>query len=178
MANFSVVESTLEMIRQFEGLSLKAYWDVSRYSIGYGSGTLANGAKVKSTDVITKAQAEQLLTRDAKEAAGYVNRYVTSAINRNMFDALTSFVYNVGVGNFLGSNLLRLVNANPYDFDRIGSAFREDQWTTYGRGTRRQIESYAYAQPGVSPDIAGFPWLLLIVLALLFFNRKNRRGRR
>lgn len=178
MANFSVVESTLEMIRQFEGLSLKAYWDVTRYSIGYGSGTLLNGVKIKSTDVITKAQAEQLLLRDTKEAAGYVNRYVTSAINRNMFDALTSFVYNVGSGNFAGSNLLRLVNVNPYNFTAIEAAFREDKWTTHNRVTRRQVEAYSYAQPGLSNDIAGFPLLLLIGIALFFFTRKKRRGRR
>jgi lysozyme len=71
MASHKVTNTTLDLIRQFEGLSLTAYWDVSRYSIGYGSGYLANGKKVQSGDSISQAEAEALLLRDVKEAGAY-----------------------------------------------------------------------------------------------------------
>jgi len=170
MANLAVKESTLALIREFEGFSTKAYWDYSRWSIGYGSGTLLNGAIVKAGDVITKAEGEALLKRDADFAAKYVNAWVTSAINQNQFDALVSFTYNCGIGNFQKSNLLKVVNAAPLNFAAIKAAFTESKYTTANRGARRTKEAEVYAS-GVAAN-TNFIWLILIVAIILITRKK------
>ena len=51
----------------------------------------------------------------ANRFAKRVNTLVTSNLNQNQFNALVSFAYNVGTGNFSSSTLLKKVNRNPDD---------------------------------------------------------------
>jgi len=51
----------------------------------------------------------------ANRFAKRVDTLVTSNINQNQFNALVSFAYNVGTGNFASSTLLKKVNKNPND---------------------------------------------------------------
>ena len=100
----------LELIKQFEGLRLKAYLCPGGvWTIGYG-----HTAGVKPGMVISEAQAEEYLTADLIASEKYLNN-LRLAINQNQFDALISFIYNVGTGNFSRSTLLRKVRANPQD---------------------------------------------------------------
>ena len=64
--------------------------------------------------VISEAQAEEYLMADLIASEKYLND-LRLAINQNQFDALISFIYNVGTGNFSRSTLLRKVRANPQD---------------------------------------------------------------
>jgi lysozyme len=170
MANLTVIESTLALIREFEGYSAKAYWDVSRWSIAYGSGTLLNGSVIKEGDVVSKTEGEALLKRDATYAAGFVNSWVKSTITQGMFDALVSFTYNCGIGNFQKSNLLKLVNQNPLNFETIRAAFLESKFTTYGRTGRRKQEADVYQNGAVAPT--NFFWLILVVALILVIRKK------
>ncbi len=43
-----------------------------------------------------------------------VNRLVTVPLTQNQFDALISFVFNLGIGNFRTSTLLKKLNAGDY----------------------------------------------------------------
>ena len=98
------------MIKEFEGLRLKAYkCPGGVWTIGYG-----HTAGVKPGMVITKAQAEEYLKADLIAFERYLNG-LGLALNQNQFDALISFIYNVGTGNFSNSTLLRKVRANPQD---------------------------------------------------------------
>jgi len=125
MANFRADSSTMTLLKQEEGFRSRAYWDESQWSIGYGSGTLLNGQRVKEGDTITQSDALILLERLINNEYGAtVNRVITSNINRNQWNALTSLCYNIGVGGFSGSTVVRRVNANPNDFDGIADAFR------------------------------------------------------
>ncbi len=64
--------------------------------------------------MITEAHAAELLKDDVAEAKDAVNRLVTVRITANQFSALVCFVYNVGVGNFEHSTMLRLLNQGQY----------------------------------------------------------------
>lgn len=100
----------VELIKQFEGLRLKAYKDQKGvWTIGYG-----HTGGVKSGDVITEQEAEKLLENDLKTAENAVNEQNLS-LSQNQFDALVSFVFNVGTGNFRSSTLLKKAKANPDD---------------------------------------------------------------
>ena len=100
----------LELIKQFEGLRLKAYLCPGGvWTIGYGHTT-----GVKSGMVITEDQAEDFLLSDIAVFEKAVNDQ-NLALTQNMFDALVSFTFNVGVGNFKRSTLLFKIKVNPWD---------------------------------------------------------------
>lgn len=100
----------IALIKEFEGLRLKAYkCPGGVWTIGYG-----HTAGVKHGMVISERQAEEYLMADLIAFEKYLNG-LGLAINQNQFDALISFIYNVGTGNFSSSTLLRKVKANPLD---------------------------------------------------------------
>ena len=100
----------IALIKEFEGLRLKAYLCPGGvWTIGYG-----HTAGVKPGMTITEEQAEQFLKEDMIVFEKAVNNQ-NLALNQNQFDALVSFIYNVGTGNFSSSTLLRKVRANPQD---------------------------------------------------------------
>lgn len=100
----------IALIKEFEGLRLKAYQCPGGvWTIGYG-----HTAGVKPGIVISEAQAEEYLKADLIAFERYLNG-LGLALDQNQFDALVSFIYNVGTGNFSNSTLLRKVRANPQD---------------------------------------------------------------
>lgn len=107
----------LDLIAEFEGLSLKPYLCSAKVpTIGYGSTFYENGTKVKLTDApITKQRAEQLLKNTADKFAEKVAVLITKPVTQNQFNALVSFAFNVGVSALKISTLLKLVNNNPND---------------------------------------------------------------
>ena len=100
----------IALIKEFEGLRLKAYkCPGGVWTIGYG-----HTAGVRPEMVITEAQAEDFLREDLFSCENAVNNQKLS-INQNQFDALVSLIYNIGIGNFQKSTLLRKARVNPND---------------------------------------------------------------
>lgn len=100
----------IALIKEFEGLRLRAYLCPGRvWTIGYG-----HTAGVKPGMVITQAQTEEYLKADLIAFERYLNG-LGLALNQNQFDALVSFIYNVGTGNFSSSTLLCKVRINPQE---------------------------------------------------------------
>ncbi len=87
-------ENGVNIIKQFEGCVLHAYDDgFGNLTIGYGHCT----GDVFAGEVITQAEAEQILYDDLKRFEDNVNKYVRRYdLNQNQFDALVSFAYNIG----------------------------------------------------------------------------------
>ena len=106
-----------DLIKKFEGYSDRPYKCPAGIStIGYGNTYYPNGTKVKITDKqITREYANEILAHTADEFAADVMKLVKSKISVNQLNALTAFAYNVGMGNFQKSTLLKLVNVNPND---------------------------------------------------------------
>lgn len=102
----------IDFIKSHEGLRLASYVDSAGvWTIGYG-----HTGGVKMGDVITKEQAEKFLIKDLEMAEDEINMYHLN-LNQNQFDALASFIYNVGIKNFRESTLLMLLMNNPNDPD-------------------------------------------------------------
>ena len=141
----------IPLIKRFEGLKLRAYvCPAGLNTIGYGSTYYEDGSKVKLGDVITIDRADKLLFNTVAEFEKQVDTVVTSSINANQLGALTSFAFNVGMGNFRRSTLLRLVNANPNN-PAIRTEFmkwtRANNQVLKGLVTRRQAEADLYFTP-------------------------------
>lgn len=96
------------LIQKFEGLRTTAYLcPAGVWTIGYG-----HTQGVKEGDVITADMAAQYLKEDLEEAVGQVNALMTSSgveLTQGQFDALVSFVFNLGIGNLRGSTLWRKI---------------------------------------------------------------------
>ncbi|ECF7068455.1 lysozyme [Salmonella enterica subsp. enterica] len=106
----NISEEGYALLKQLEGLCLRAYQcsgDV--WTIGYGH-TLG----VRPGDEITANQAAALLRQDASQAACAVKELVTVPLNQHQFDALVSFVFNIGSGRFRSSTLLRKLNGGDF----------------------------------------------------------------
>ena len=85
----------LALIKSFEGCRLVAYkCPAGVWTIGYG-----HTAGVYEGQVITQAQADNMLKSDMKKYEKYVTDNVKIPLNENQFSALVSFCYNCGVGN-------------------------------------------------------------------------------
>jgi lysozyme len=108
----------LDAIKGFEQLRLTAYLDTGGvWTIGYGHTRSALAGMQ-----ISEARALMLLAQDVAEAVEAVNKLVRVPLEQYEFDALVSFVFNIGVGAFKSSTMLRCLNdrAEPM---RIGTEF-------------------------------------------------------
>jgi lysozyme len=110
-------EQGYKLIAKHEGLRLKPYLCPARVpTIGYGNTYYADGKRVTMQDKpITKEQAYELLKIIADKFARQVDAVVTATVTQNQFNALVSFAYNIGMGNFRKSTLLRMVNLSPHN---------------------------------------------------------------
>lgn len=103
-------QAAIDLIKAYEGLRLTAYRDsVGVLTIGYGS-----TGGIKPGQTITPEQAEAMLVDDLDEAAEAVRQLVTVPLTQGQFDALCSFVFNLGAGRLRDSTLLRLLNQRKY----------------------------------------------------------------
>lgn len=106
-------DNCLALIKHFEGLYLKAYKDsVQKLTIGYGTTRYPDGREVDIKDTCTKEDAEEFLINDISTIEPKINRHFKE-INQNQFDALVSWVYNIGFGNLLISTLRKKILEDP-----------------------------------------------------------------
>jgi lysozyme len=120
-------EQCIDLIKRFEGYSATAYPDPGTggapWTIGYG-----HTRGVKQGDTTDMDQATRWIYDDVQDAADAVQRGVAVPLSQNQYDALVSFVYNVGAGNFFKSTLIKLLNAGDWD----GAAREFVRWNRAG----------------------------------------------
>ena len=118
----------LSLIKRFEGLYLESYLCPAKvWTKGYGhTKGVVKGQK------ITEEEAEDFLKKDLAAAEKTVNS-LNVQLTQNQFDALVSFVFNLGSGNFLSSTLCKKVKKNPND-----PTIRNE----FGRWVIQRVRSY------------------------------------
>ena len=100
----------IELIKHFEGCETVAYkCPAGVWTIGYG-----HIKGVQDGDVITETQAHEMLVQELKEYESYILNAVEVDLNQNQFDAMVSWVYNLGNGNLNSSTLLKVLNSGDY----------------------------------------------------------------
>ncbi len=154
-----ISENGIALLKKFEGLELEAYQDIAGiWTIGYGH----TGDDVKPGMTITEREAEAILRRDLKPREDAVERLVSVPLNQNEFDALVSFVYNVGVSAFQGSTARKRLNRG----DRMGAADALTWWNKATVGgvlrevlglTRRRAAEKALFLTPVDPPLVREP---------------------
>lgn len=132
----------LALIKKFEGCELTAYQcSAGVWTIGYG-----HTKGVEKGMTISKESAEEMLVEELNEYENYISDNVTSPLSQNQFDAMVSWVYNLGPSNLLASTLLKVLNAGDYD----GVPAQIKRWNKAGGQTldglirRREAESLLF----------------------------------
>lgn len=119
-------DRAIKLIKKWEGLYLKAYTDVAGvWTIGYGTTTRAGvGITVVPGMVITKEAAEDYLEREVDKIEPLITKALKVTPTQSEYDAFVVFVYNVGIGAFLGSTMLKLFNRG----DKAGASRQFMRW--------------------------------------------------
>lgn len=120
----AISKNCIDLVKRCEGCKLTAYQDsVGVWTIGYGRTT-----GVIKGQVITQKQADDYLLQELGEFCKAVLSLVKVPVNQNQLDALVCFTYNVGVGNFKSSTMLKLINAG----DLLAAADQFPRWNKAG----------------------------------------------
>ena len=107
----NIGQKGIDLIKHFEGCELNAYkCPAGVWTIGYG-----HIKGVSEGMSITQEQAEQMLLDELKEYENYINELVTVNLSQNQFDALVSWVYNLGPANLSASTMLKVLNSGEYE---------------------------------------------------------------
>jgi lysozyme len=112
-------------------------------------------------DPITQAQCDAFLAHDVSKCEEAINAHIPPSCSQNQFDALVSLVFNIGVGAFEASTVLRIINGSTempleqawelWDKDVQGGAKIVDPWLL----ARRKLEVALYLTPDqATPDVA------------------------
>jgi lysozyme len=122
MRDTKAIEKARELIKEFEGLSLKPYFcPAGLKTIGYGH---VIGKHDNITDDITIERAEDLLEEDILRADSCLYRNARSVdLNHNQRAALISFIFNLGGGVFQSSTLRQKLLRGEY-FDAANEISR------------------------------------------------------
>jgi lysozyme len=130
-----VSERGLEFITEHEGEVRHTYNDVANNCTSC-IGHLHHLGPCSGRQEFSHEQCLDFLRHDVQVTVDAIKKFVTVDLNRNQFDALASFIFNVGTGNFASSTLLRKLNAG-----KVNQA--ADQFL------RWVFDSNGVAQPGL-----------------------------
>lgn len=173
-----VSQNCVNLVKEFEGLHtkiggnrVKAYLDTlvspkyrspgvrGLWTVGFGStGLDYRGHRIDGNTVWTYAEAEEDLRHRLNKKALSVQKMVNVELNQNQFDALVSWLYNLGEGNFAGSTLQKKINAEDWEGARKAFALYNKAGGKVYRGLvrRRAAEAALFAKP-VSTVVAKKP---------------------
>ena len=117
----NISQDGIDLIKYFEGCPTDDNGNVVSYrcaankaTIGFGSLKLIDGSPVQDGMTISKQDAEDLLAHELHEYEGYINDMVGVELNQNQFDALVSWVFNLGPTNLSSSTMLKVVNSRKF----------------------------------------------------------------
>ena len=112
MTLMKISQKGIDLIKKFEGCKLYAYRDsVGVLTIGYG-----HTKNVKAGMAITQQQAETFLKDDIKPIETLLNGMGIN-YTQNQFDALTSWIFNLGQGNFKSSTMYKHIVGKKSDVE-------------------------------------------------------------
>lgn len=144
----------LDLIKQFEGFSGKAYLCPAGVpTIGFGTTIGVSAEDVAKGRTVTRAQADKLLKKCLAEFEQAVTEALTVPPNQNQFDACVCMAYNIGAAGFRSSSVVKAHNKG--DFQSAARAFGLWNKATVngkkqelaGLTRRRAAEAALYLEP-------------------------------
>ncbi len=140
-------EAGKDIIKFYESLRLKTYLDSGGVkTIGYGH----CGPEVKSGMVISKEKAIEIFDKDISKFQEGVKKLIKSkaTTTQNQFSAMVSLAFNIGLGQFATSSVLRFHNQGQYEkaANSFGLFIKDNGKVLNGLVKRRKSESLLYKE--------------------------------
>jgi len=108
-------DNGINLIKSFESCRLHAYPDPATkgepYTIGWGH----TGKGVTKDSSWTQEQADAVFLHDLYVTCQGIYPLLKQDLTDNQFSAIVSLVYNIGIGNFKKSTLLKLLNLGAFE---------------------------------------------------------------
>lgn len=142
----SVSAALITSVANYEGFREDAYIPVPGDKVTYGHGftTRPDGSPVKIGDIITKQESTNRLGKELLHYKNDISKCIHVPLTQYEVEAYTSLSFNIGVGAFCKSTLVKKLNA--YDYD--GACKEILKWDKFkgkalkGLTARRQQEYY------------------------------------
>lgn len=123
-----ISDNGIDLVVEYEGLKLEAYkCPAGVWTIGLGT-TKINGVPVKKGQTCTSRQAYEYFREHLSEEVYPCINSIGVELTQNQFDALCSFIYNIGVGAFNSSTMKKLLKKGDY----VGASFQFRLWCKAG----------------------------------------------
>lgn len=108
-------DRAVNLIKKYESFENKTYLCPSgKKTIGYGT-RLDYHPEIKKGTCITEKKATELLKKDLDTlVTPVIKKNVKVKLKQNQIDALYSLIHNIGVNNFIKSNVLKLLNLRRF----------------------------------------------------------------
>lgn len=142
-----ISQKGIDLIKRFEGFRSKPYkCPAGVWTVGYGT----TRGVTASTPEVNEEEAEALLRKDVAGFEKQLSYILPTTLKQNQYDAIVSFVYNLGVSAFQGSTLFRVIATFPNDNARIRAEF--GRWVHAGGKKldglvkRREAEARLYCE--------------------------------
>jgi len=141
----SILDHAAPLVKKYEGCRLDSYKcpaDVWTIGVGHTGPEVHEGLKW------TQAQADEALNKDLLRALNDARKVIDVGLNDKQMAAIVSFVFNLGIGNFRNSTLLKKINKGDF----LGASKEFGKWT-YGGGkqlpglvARREAEANLFLE--------------------------------
>jgi lysozyme len=131
-----------KLLTQREGLKLRAYkCSAGVWTIGVGHTAAAGPPAPKPGMTITREEADAIFIRDLVQFETAVRRAVRVSLTQGQFDALVSFAFNIGIGGFRKSTVVRMLNQGNYraGADALMMWVKPPEITARRRSERKQF---------------------------------------
>lgn len=139
-------EKAIDLIKKYEGFSARPYkCPAGVLTIGYG-----RTINVRPYEITTEEAETIWLDKYVKTIADQILAIVKVELSNNQICALIDFVYNLGIGNFKSSTLLRKINQG--DFSAAANEFLK--WNKAGGIVLKGLENRRIAERMLFLDIA------------------------
>jgi lysozyme len=139
-------EKAIDLIKKYEGFSARPYkCPAGVLTIGYG-----RTIDVRPYEITTEEAETIWLDKYVKTIADQILALVNVDLSNNQTCALIDFVYNLGIGNFKSSTLLRKINQG--DFSAAANEFLK--WNKAGGIVLKGLENRRIAERMLFLDIA------------------------
>jgi lysozyme len=115
-AQLHLSDAGAKLIGEREGCELTAYLDTRGIlTIGVGHTSAAGPPKVAQGMTITEDEAWKIFRADNQRFRKEAHGLIKVPLHEHEFDALASFLFNIGTTQFRGSTVLKRLNQGDYD---------------------------------------------------------------
>ena len=128
-----VPKAAIKLIKSFEGFSPKPYLCPAGVpTIGYGTTVYPDDKPVSISDApISEEDATKYLALYLTTPMKVIEQIVKRKLSSNELSALLSFTYNLGLGAFQLSTLLKVINGEPGDL--------KSEWLRWNKAGGREL---------------------------------------